>query len=55
MDRLGLTCYGAQQSQGGRVARVLIDHPLAVSLGGGHAEGDGLVEFTAPRLDRNNR
>lgn len=40
----------AQQSQGGRIARVLIDHALAVRFRCRHAQRDGLVELAASRL-----
>lgn len=41
---------GAQQPQRGRIARVLVDHALAVRLRGGHAQRDGLVELAPTRL-----
>lgn len=40
----------AEQPQRGRIARVLVDHALAVRLRGGHAQRDGFVEFAPARL-----
>lgn len=48
------TCDGAEQSQCGRIARILIDHALAVRLRCRHTQRDGLVEFTATRLNGND-
>lgn len=47
----GVTCDGAEEAEGGRVALVLVDHPLGGGHGHGDGEGDRLVELAPPGLD----
>lgn len=50
MSCLVRTGDGAQKSQGWGIARVLVDHALAVGPRCRHAERDGFVELSAPGL-----
>lgn len=46
-----LTCDAAQKPEGGRIARVVVDHPLGRGLRQGQRERDGLVELSPSRFD----
>lgn len=48
--RIYITCNAAQQSEGGCITAILIDHALVSSLRGGYGEGDGLMELPPPWL-----
>ena len=43
-----VTCDGAEEAECGRVALVLVDHPLGGGHGHGDGEGDRLVELAPP-------
>ena len=45
-----VTCDGAEEAECGRVALVLVDHPLGGGHGHGDGEGDRLVELAPPGL-----
>ena len=49
-----VTCDGAEEAECGRVALVLVDHPLGGGHGHGDGEGDRLVELAPPGLDGHN-
>ena len=49
------TCNAAQESQVGRIARVLIHHALPDGAGQRYGQRDGLVEFPATWLHRDDR
>lgn len=48
------TCNWAKQSKCWCIARVLVDHSLAVRLRSWHTERNGFVEFTASWFNGNN-
>lgn len=50
-----LTCDAAEEAQGGRLARVLVDHALVGRLRHRDRQRDGFVELAAARLHRHDR
>jgi len=50
-----LTCDTAQKPEGGRIARVVVDHPLGGGLRQGQRERDGLMELSPSRFDGDDR
>lgn len=50
-----LTRYAAQESERGRVARIMIDHSFGGGLWQRQCQRDGFVELPSPRLDGDDR
>jgi len=54
LKRFLLTCDAAQKPEGGRITRVVVDHPLGRGLWQGQRERDGLVELSPPWFHSDN-